>query len=300
MKLNKLYEQMYLQVSLDNEAYVDREMKKVYRKFKKTMNDTISYTTDIFVEYGEEGKLNLTSKQKVDIRNKLNSELKKMGKLLANDEVNQLTSILEAIAIETYYKTAFVMDHGIKTQIKFNLIRQEFIDSIVNAEFKGEMFSDRIWKNKDKLIKKIRLEIEDSMNGNKTVDQVARAIRNDFAVSTYESKRLARTEMTRVQVNAQEKIGIDSGATWVMWLATLDKKTNREDAALDGKKWRIDEEHPKPPLHPNCRCCLINIPDEDWTPKKRKDNESKEIIPFQEYEKWLKDKGVLSKGVNHE
>lgn len=292
MKLNNLYEQMYLQVSLDNEAYVDREMKKVYRKFKKTMTDTISSITDIFVEYGKEGKLNLTSKQKVHIRSKLNSELKKMGKLLANDEVNQLTAILQAIAIETYYKTVFVMDYGVKTQIKFNLIRQEFIDSIVNAEFKGEIFSERIWKNKDKLIKKIRLEIEESMKGNKTVDQVARAIKKEFAVTTYESKRLARTEMARVQVNAQEEIGISSGATWVMWLATLDKKTNREDAALDGKKWRIDEEHPKPPLHPNCRCCLINIPNEEWQPKNRKDNITKEIIPYQDYDEWKKDKGI--------
>lgn len=292
MELNNLYEQMYLQIILDNEDYTEKQMKKVYREIKKAMNNTISNITDIFVEYGEEGKLNLTPREKVQIRKKVNTELTKMGKSLADYEVNYLTSVLEAIAVETYYKTAFVMDYGIKSQIKFNLIRQEFIDSIVNAEFKGEMFSDRIWRNKDKLIKKIKLEIEDSMKGSKTVDQVARNIKKDFAVSTYESQRLARTEMARVQVNAQEKIGIDSGANWVMWLATLDKKTNPEDAALDGKRWKIDEEHLKPPLHPNCRCVLINVPNEDWQPKKRKDNETKEIIPYKEYEEWKQTKGI--------
>jgi SPP1 gp7 family putative phage head morphogenesis protein len=292
MELNKLYEQMYLQISLDNEAFMDKQMKKVYKEIKKAMNDTISNITNIFVNHAVDGKLNLTSTQKADVRRQTSEYLKKMGKSSAESEVEQLTTILEDIAKETYYKTAYVMSYGSTILLKFPLIRQEFINSIVNAEFKGEMFSSRIWKNKDSLIKKLRLEIEDAMKGNKTVDQVARNIKKEFAVKTYQASRIARTETARVQVQAQEEIGKNVGAKWVTWLATLDKKTNPEDAALDGKRWRIDEEHPKPPLHPNCRCVLINVPNEDWQPKKRKDNETKQIIDYQDYNSWLKTKGI--------
>lgn len=292
MELNKLYEQMYLQISLGNEAYTDKQMKKIYREIKNAMNDITSSITDIFVKYGVEGKLNLTSKQKAELIKRLDAELKKIGKSLASSETEELTSILEAIALETYYKTAFVMDYGLKTQIKFKLIRQEFIDSIVNAEFKGEMFSSRIWNNKDKLIKKLKLELENTMKGNLTVDQVARNIKKEFAVTTYESQRLARTETARVQIQAQEEIGKNAGVQWVIWNATLDKKTNPEDAALDNKRWRSDEEHPKPPLHPNCRCVLVNVPFEEWQPKKRKDNVTKQILDYQDYESWKKNKGI--------
>lgn len=292
MELDKLYEEMYLQVFKDNEHYTNQEMKKVYKQIKKSMNETIKSITDIFVQYGEDGKLNLSSSEKTELRQKINAELKVMGKSLAENEVDTVTGLLETIALETYYKTAFVMDYGIKTQIKFKLIRQEFIDSIVNMNFKGYMFSDRIWTNKDKMIKRLRLVIEDSMQGKKTVDQVARDIKRQFAVTSYQSQRLARTEMARVQAQAQLEIGKNSGVLWVMWLATLDKKTNPEDAALDSKRWKIDEEHPIPPLHPNCRCTLVNVPFEDWQPKKRKNNETKDIIPYKEYEEWKKEKDI--------
>ncbi len=292
MELNKLYEQMCLQIFKDNEAYTDKQMKKVYREIKKSMNNTISSITDMFVKHGVEGKLNITNKQKAEIRKGINTELKRMGKTLAENEVDNVTNLLEDIARESYYKTAFVFGYGLKTQVKFKLIRQEFIDAIVNMDFKGEIFSDRIWTNKDKLIKRLKLDIEDAMRGNKTVDQVARSIKREFAVTTYESKRLARTEMARVQAIAQEEIGKNTGVKKVMWLATLDKKTNPEDARLDNKVWNIDETHPIPPLHPNCRCVLINVPFEDWKPQQRKDNETKEIIPYEDYKEWLKDRGI--------
>jgi SPP1 gp7 family putative phage head morphogenesis protein len=290
MQLNKLYEDMYLQIKLNNEAYTDKEMKKVYREIKRAMNQVISNVSDIFVTYGLDGKLNLTSKEKAELSQRFNEELKKMGSDLAKVETTTLTEILEKVAIESYYLTAYVMDYGVKTQIKLNLIRQEFIDSIVEMKFHNELYSDRIWKNKDSLIKKIRLELEESMKGKKTLDQVAKAIKKEFAVKTYEASRIAVTECARVQASAQLEIGKSAGAEWVMWLATLDKKTNPKDASLDGKRWRIDEDHPIPPLHPNCRCTLVNVPNDTWTPKKRKDNESKEIIDYKDYVAWLKER----------
>ncbi|WP_279325723.1 hypothetical protein [Clostridium tyrobutyricum] len=38
---------------------------------------------------------------------------------------------------------------------------------------------------------------------------------------------------------------------------------------------------------------LINVPPvENWKPTKRKDNSSKEIIDYVDYEEWAKDKGI--------
>ena len=50
-----------------------------------------------------------------------------------------------------------------------------------------------------------------------------------------------------------------SGAKYVQLVATLDSRTSKQCASFDGKRWRIDEWHPVPPLHPNCRSVLRPI-----------------------------------------
>ena len=55
----------------------------------------------------------------------------------------------------------------------------------------------------------------------------------------------------------------------VLWSATLDMLTCPECADLDGKVWGINEDRPEPPLHQNCRCCLISIPYAGWKPTQR-------------------------------
>jgi hypothetical protein len=72
----------------------------------------------------------------------------------------------------------------------------------------------------------------------------------------------------------------------------LDMKTAPEDAELDGKIWGINEDHPEPPLHPDCRCELINVPYAGWNPSARKDNETGKIIAYTNYADWAKDKGI--------
>ena len=67
-----------------------------------------------------------------------------------------------------------------------------------------------------------------------------------------------------------------------------------ECAEYDGKYYDIDDDSkPDIPLHPNCRCLYINVsPVENWKPTKRKDNSSKEIIDYEDYNDWLKNKGI--------
>lgn len=45
----------------------------------------------------------------------------------------------------------------------------------------------------------------------------------------------------------------------VEWLDTLDGRTCVSCGGLSRKRWKTDEAHPVPPLHPNCRCVLIPV-----------------------------------------
>lgn len=43
------------------------------------------------------------------------------------------------------------------------------------------------------------------------------------------------------------------------WSAVLDKRCCVQCAALDGRKYSLDEQHPQAPLHIGCRCLMINV-----------------------------------------
>ena len=172
------------------------------------------------------------------------------------------------------------------TNIKFDIIKPEFVNAAVNQKFKGELFSDRIWKNKAGMIDQLQGSMVDAMNGKTTIDKVARELKTTYNTSAYESRRLVNTEMARVQTQASYDIGISAGVEEIMWSATLDNLTATKDAELDGIVWGIKENHPMPPLHPNCRCVLINVPYKGWQPTQRKNNISKELIDYVDYNNW--------------
>ena len=134
------------------------------------------------------------------------------------------------------------------------------------------------------------------MNGKTTIDKVARELKTTYNTSAYESRRLVNTEMARVQTQASYDIAIDAGVEEVMWSATLDNLTATKDADLDGIVWGIKENHPMPPLHPNCRCVLINVPYKGWQPTQRKNNISKEAIDYVDYNSWKS--GLFKKTIN--
>jgi hypothetical protein len=106
-----------------------------------------------------------------------------------------------------------------------------------------------------------------------------------FFAKIAEKKRIEQEEKERQA--AKQRTSRATGVEQVMWSATLDMVTCPECGDLDGKFWGINEDHPEPPLHPNCRCCLCNVPPiENWSPSLRRDNETHEIIPYQTYNEW--------------
>lgn len=289
-KVDPVYQKKIEQIKVDGEEYADEEMKPVYADQKKSLDALHTIVGAMFIKYAIDGLLKMNASQKASIG--IKDILQMMGKKLADSEVEKVTFILKAVYKDTYYKNAYTMESGMKVNLKFNILKKEFVNAAVDMEYKGELFSDRIWKNKAGMIDKLQVGLIDAMKGNVTIDKIGRQIRDQFNVTAYESSRLVRTETSRIQTQASYDIGINTGVEQVMWEATLDGKTCAEDAELDGKIWGINEDHPECPTHPNCRCNLVNVPYAGWSPSARKDNETGKIIAYTNYEDWAKDKGI--------
>lgn len=79
-----------------------------------------------------------------------------------------------------------------------------------------------------------------------------------YETTTRGAETLARTAVMHTYNTAnmetyRENADLLSG---VKWCATLDMDTCENCAALDGQEWALDDAHPEPPVHPNCRCVL--------------------------------------------
>ena len=289
--MDKQYRKLIESIKVQGEEYADEEMKPIYAEQNKALDSTHNLVGALYIKYAIDGLLKINSTQKDN--SGIEEHLKTMAKDLGKTEVEKITSIISGVYKDTYYKNAYAMDLGIKVDLKFDILKKEFIDSAVNQKYKGEMFSDRIWTNKADMIDKLQSSLTDAMKGEIHLDKVARNIRDIFNTTAYESERLVNTESARVQSQAIDDIANSTGVKQQMYSATLDSKTNPEDASFDGNIYDVDDNSkPDIPQHPNCRCCYINIPYEGWQPTQRKDNSTKEIIDNTDYKNWLKDKGI--------
>lgn len=156
-------------------------------------------------------------------------------------------------------------------------------DSIVNASFHNATFSDRIWMHQDLLKSDLNKLLQTGLIQGKNPRVLASELRKHFDVKSSDAERLMRTEMARVQIEAQKKSYEKNGIEEYEFIAL----GNACDIckAIDGKHFMTEKMLPgdnAPPMHPNCRCSTAPY------------------IDRREYEEWLNylDKGGTTKEWN--
>ena len=289
--MNKKYRASIEQIAIDNEKNSNKAMLPIYKQQKDELDKLNSLLGKLFIDNGVTGTLNMSTSQKANIGVK--TLLTNMGKRLGDAEIKKVTSIISDVYKDNYYKNAYEMENNFKVDLKFNMLKKEYVNAAVNQKYKGAMFSDRIWSNKASLIDKLQSGLVNTMNGNGTLQQVAKNIRETFNATASESQRLINTENARVQSQAIDDIGTSSGVEEQLYSATLENHTCAECGSLDGTTYAIDDDSkPEIPEHPNCRCCYINVPYEGWQATQRKDGNTGELIDNTTYAEWSANKGI--------
>lgn len=275
----------------------DKGSKPILKAYKKALEEVRTDIAKIYTEYAVNGVLQVSRAQKYTILKELEGQLIKQARTIGLIDLNHTTKILEDVYTQSYYKTAFAIDKGVDVAINFAILKPEFVRAAVNMPIEGVMFSDRIWKNKELLVNRVRSSVEKAMTQGVSIDRLARDVKNNFGSSAYESQRLIRTEIGRCQGLAQKEIYESSGVVnKIMWSASLDDVTRDEHRELDGKQWDIDDPDRKyAPDGINCRCSTIPVV-EGWKPTTRRENiageDGKPIIDYQDYNSWQKSRGI--------
>lgn len=226
----------------------------------------------------------LAMRKRISRLDKLYSDtLKNLHKLGMNSE-NCMTEFLSGAYKDNYYKNLFDIGKTIGIKSSVSEVDDKKIRKVLNNSWSGKNYSQRIWKNTDKLAKLIKNEITDGFHRGVSINKMAKLVQQRMNVGKYEATRLVRTEMNCVQNQAALDSIKDADMKYYIFLATLDKKTSTLCRAHDRKVYPVDSATPgtnMPPLHPHCRSTIAgNLTDYDTGRGKRsaRDKNGKRII----------------------
>lgn len=301
---------------------IEKELAEYYRRALSRITDDIAvlygrYAKDNNLTYTEASKL-LTDKEfkqwrmsleeyldaiDKNVDNKLLLELntlamrKRISRLdklygdtlknlyrLGTDSENGMTKFLSGAYKDNYYKNLFDIGKTIGIKSSVSEVDDKKIRKVLNNSWSGKNYSERIWKNTDKLAKLIKNEITDGFHRGVSINKMAKLVQQRMNVGKYEATRLVRTEMNYVQNQAALDSIKDADMKYYIFLATLDKKTSTVCRAHDRKVYPVDSATPgtnMPPLHPHCRSTIAgNLTDYDTGRGKRtaKNKDGKRII----------------------
>ncbi len=251
----------YWQYRLNDKIYnkTTKELEKQLLKLYKQANKTIkSELAELYVKMLADGEISTYSLFKQNRYNQLiniiDKEISKIGKA----EVNAMQLSLTDCYKDIYIKT----NEGLGIKTSWSILNENTAKEIVNANFKGAVYSDRIWDNKTKLKQQLEKSIVDTVIAGESKDKAVKIIAERFGVAFSDSDRLVRTETMRVLNSSQKQSYIDNNYTHYEFLAEIDDRTSDICEGLNGKIFAFAdavEGENFPPLHPNCRSTIIPV-----------------------------------------
>lgn len=228
---------------LDMEAY-ERKAKKYVREkdFSKTADEEMRL-------YNLTMKVNRLELLKANIG---------MDLVAGYDELDKyMAEILEGRAIEEVTRQAGILGKTV-------LNNAQKAHAIVNASFHNATFSDRIWMHQDLLKSELSKLLQIGLIQGKNPRTLAAELRKRFDVSENNAERLMRTELARVQAEAQKQSFIRNG--FKQYTFITNSGCCGICAGLNGKHFDVDKMMPgenAPPMHPNCRCSVAAYEDSE-------------------------------------
>lgn len=286
--------------NIKDEKEYDKEIKKIYQDMLDRINNEIY---SFYAKYASDNGITMREAKKRASKLDIEEYARKAAKYVeeknfskqANEEmklynltmkVNRLELLKANIGLE------LIKGHNILYQFFYKLLHRrvtneanrlsgilgdtviankKFADSIVNASFHNATFSDRIWMHQDLLKNDINNLLQTGLIQGRNPNLLARDLRKRFNVKLSDAERLMRTEMARVQIDAQMKFYVANGIDEFEYIACGGSDVCDICKKLDGKVFKVSKmmiSENAPPMHPNCHCSTgIHIDSkeyEDW------------------------------------
>lgn len=172
--------------------------------------------------------------------------------IAGHDELQKyMESILQGRTEEELARQAGILGKTIKNNSKL-------AHSIPNASFHNATFSDRVWMYQDLLKSELSNLLQSGLIQGKNPRVLAKELKKRFDVKTSDAERLMRTELARVQTDAQKQSFIRNGFEEYKFIVNGGCCSICEGVAKENNGvYKVAKMMPgknAPPMHPHCRC----------------------------------------------
>lgn len=133
------------------------------------------------------------------------------------------------------------------------------MQDVLRTPWSGKNYSERIWKNSDKLAKTIQDTIVNGVHRGVSVNTLAKEVQKRMEVGKSDAVRLVRTELNYIHNQATLDSLREAKMGYFQFIATLDKRTSSVCRNHDNNVYPLDEAEVGsnvPPLHPRCRSTI--------------------------------------------
>ena len=149
--------------------------------------------------------------------------------------------------------------------VAFDKIASRKLEKILSSDWVGNMnWSERLWKDRELVGKKVTEILEEGIPQGKSMQDMARDLKDATNSSFNDAFRLIRTESAHVDgevllesfKQAQRELGYE----YYIYDATIDNRTSDICKDLDNKRFKISEAVIGvnfPPSHPSCRSTCV-------------------------------------------
>lgn len=236
-----------------------RMTQKELAEFKWTLEDYIAAAKANGISGDFTKQLeNASSRVHITRLEALKLNLKNVIENLYNQELTLVKDHLESIYQESYYHQAFDVQQGIGVGWGFAELDEKQIEKAISKPWApdGSNFSERIWKNKEKLVKVVEQEVGKSLVLGSDPQKAIDAVSGKMEASKANAGRLVMTESAFVSGEARKDCFNELRVERYKIIATLDMKTSAICQDMDGEIFAMKDYEAgvtAPPFHPNCR-----------------------------------------------
>jgi SPP1 gp7 family putative phage head morphogenesis protein len=181
--------------------------------------------------------------------------------IAGHDELEKfMGGILKGRTMEELERQAGILGKTVKNNA-------EKANSIVNGSFHNGKFSDRIWQYQDLMRQDLGKLLQQGMIQGKGARELTKDLRKylvgekEGKGATYNVERLMRTELARVQTEAQKQSYLQNGVDYYIFIANKNPSKHGTceicQSLASKEKFAVEDMMPgdnAPPVHPHCRC----------------------------------------------
>ena len=270
--------------AFEDEAKMEKVLASIYASCQKEILASVTETIAKVQKAG--GEWSYANQSALTRSRGLFEQIGEQLKALGQKEQITFRQGLSNIYTDQFLRQVYDLGQSITVKANFNRLNPALIQKTLDYPWSGAMFSDRLWQDKERLGRNLRVGLTQSMILGEGIPQITDRINKGIDTARYNAERVARTETKRVTYCAHDDVYKDTGVEELRYRCANggDSRTCQYCRGDNGKVFKRGEE-PTLPRHPNCRCVYIPVVSDTF-----EDNELNELTGSvrgaENYEKW--------------